>query len=532
MTPPAAAQTREDPRRAQAHRLVLEGRCPAAFELLPKLVRDHPNDPQPLVWTAQCEVEREGYAAAQMALERALALDPNDGEARLLLAIALYHQESFARASVELEAAAQRLGEERGEIDLYRGLLLLTQAGEQPAREGAAWLEHARVLDARGVEPMASYFAGLGWSTAKDTARARAALERVVRESPDTEWADQAKRLLSELDAKRRRIWGSLQAGLEYDDNAVLLGQGATLPQDISTKSDVRGTWQSQVGGDLVRSGPWTIGAAASYSGAAYAQIGNFDTHFPGVALWVDRRIGDQTTLRLATDTGYAFVDYDSFLWTYRGSLSAIRQWHERFTTELFSRFWRDDFFQSSDDVLDGTGDPGQPCDPGCGPPGIDERSARNRDGNGFAIGALHTATLPIEWPFGNVTLRGGYEFDRFDSRGTEYSFQSHTLSGGIHAGLPWRFGVDVSGSFAWRPYHHPSTFPDPPADENGLQYALADHDRDETTALAAVALERPITRWLSGTVSWRYERNHSNVADFDYERQIVGAYLTASFGH
>lgn len=532
MTGAAHAQLRDDPRLAQAHRLVVEGRCGAALELLERLGRDHPQDARPLVWTAQCQVEREDYAAARESLERAIALDPDDGESRLLLAISLYHQEEFARASVELEKAASLLGQERAEIDLYRGLILLTQSGEERARQGAAWLEHARTLDAPAVEPMASYYAGLGWSTGKDSARARAAFERVVRESPGTDWAIQAQRLLEGLDTARGRIWGSLLVGVEYDDNAVLLGQGATQPEDISSDSDVRGIWQAQIGADLLRRGPWSVGAALNYSGALYAQINEFDSQYPGLALWVDRRVADATTLRLALDSGYAWVDYESFLWTYRSSLSAIQDWGLPGSTETYARFWRDDFFVISDDVLDGDGDVGAPCDPGCGPPGLDERSARNRDGNGFSIGALHTVRLPIEWPWGNVLVRAGYEYEYFSSRGTEYTYQSHALAGGVRTDLPWQITLDVAGSYEWRPYRHPSTFPDPPAGEDGLQYALSNSDRDERTGQVAVTVERPITRWLTGSLGWRYERNHSNVAVFDYERQIVGGYLTARFGH
>jgi tetratricopeptide (TPR) repeat protein len=532
---PASAATREDPRRSQAHRLVVEGRCNAALDLLARLVRDHPDDAKPLLWTAQCQVEREDYAAAQSTLDAARAIDPNDGEIRLLLAISLYHQESYARASEELELAATLLGEERAEIDLYRGLLLLTRSETEAARDAAAWLEHARGLDRTAVEPMASYYAGVGWSTAQEEARARAALERVVEESPGTEWAQQAQRRLDELGGGTGRLWGTLRAGLEYDSNAVLQGQGAARADEISSQRDIRGIWQSQIGGELFRSGGWAAGAAASYSGAVYRDIESFDSHFPGAAFWLDRRLDDATTLRLTADTGYAFVDYDDFLWTYRASLSAIRQWPVLGTTEAFARFWRDDYFVESDDVADGPGVVGADCgfdeNVLCGPPGLDEAKERNRDGNGFSLGVLQTTTLPIEWPFGAITLRGGYQFEKFDARGHEYSYHAHTVAGGMRAGLPWSFTLDVGGSFAWRPYRHPTTFPDQPTFAD-FQYGLSDDDRDETTGRFDASLERPITRWLVGSVGYRYERNKSNSTVFDYEREIVGAYLTATFGH
>ena len=155
----------------------------------------------------------------------------------------------------------------------------------------------------------------------------------------------------------------------------------------------------------------------------------------------------------------------------------------------------------------------------------------RGDDGHHFAVGVLQTATLPVAWPWGAVTVRGGYQFERFDAEGSEYSYHAHTIAGEVRAGLPFRFAIDVTGSFARRPYRHPATFPDPPI-FGGIEYTLSDDDRDETTGLVGVTLEHPITDWLTGSIGWRYERNTSNSTVFDYDRTILGAYLTATFGH
>jgi tetratricopeptide (TPR) repeat protein len=508
----APAEARSDPRRAQAERLVVEGRCGAALELLSQLARDHPGDATLLLWSGRCEIEEQRYDAASESLRAATALAPGDGEIRLALAIALYHREEYATASVELEEAARLLGDERAEIALYRGLLLLAQPGGDRAADAAAWLERARELDAPRVEPVASYYAGLGWSEAEDPARARASLARVVREWPGTEWAAEAEKQLAALGPARPRVWGSLRAGVEYDSNAVLQGQGVALASDISSKRDVAGVWQGVIGSELFRSEVWAGGAALSYAGVAHARIESFDSHFPGLNAWIDRKLDEATTLRAVADTGYAWVDAERFLWTYRGGVSAIRAWGGPGTSELYARFWRDDFFQ------DGEDDP-------FGPPGVDEGSARNRDGNGVTLGVFHSAKLPMDWPYGGLEVRGGYQYERFVARGTEYTYQEHALAGGVRADLPWRFVADVSGSFAWRPYRHPSTFPDP-----GETW-LSNDDRNETTGIVDVALERPLTAWLTASARWRYERNKSNTEVFDYDRHIVGAYLSATFG-
>jgi tetratricopeptide (TPR) repeat protein len=534
----ASAADRVDPRRAQAERLVAEGRCTPALEVLAELRRADPNDARTLLQIAHCELDEQRYQAAAETLAIARSAHPNDGEIRLQLAIALYHVEDFAASSVELETAAQTLGEERAEIALYRGLLLLTQPEAKSAAAGAAWLERARALGGADVEPVASYYAGMGWSAAQDRGRAREALQRVVREWPGTNWATQAERRLEEMGADSRRWWGSLRAGLEYDSNAVLQGQGVPLPSEISSQRDIRGVWSAQAGTELFRTGQWAGGAALNYFGSAYRDVKSFDTQFPGVAVWLDRRLDDATTLRVAADGGYAWVAEEPFFWTQRASLSLLRQWTDAGSSELFARYWRDDYLKISGDVPGpAPGVPYPSCAPPaeplafCGPAGLDEHAARNRDGNGTTIGFLHSMRIPVELPFGDATARFGYQYDRFVARGTEYTYQAHAVAGGVRVGLPWSAALDVSGSWAYRPYRHPSTFPNQPLVAN-TEYVLPTTRHRETSYAVDIVLERPIATWLTASARWHLERTHSTVEVFDYQRQIVGAYLTATMGN
>ncbi len=536
----ASAASRVDPRHAQAQRLVAEGRCPAALEVLSALRSSDPNDVQTLLRIARCELIEKDYEAAIGALEAAKALAPNDGEIRQQLAIALYHMDEFDAASVELETAAKLLGEERAEIALYRGLLLLHQPESKSAAAGAAWLERARTLGGESVEPVASFYAGVGWSTAQDRARAREALNRVIREWPGTSWATQAERRLAELGADSRRWWGSLRAGMEFDSNVVLQGQGVPLPSEISSQRDIRGVWTAQAGTEVFRTEQWVSGAALNYSGSAYRDVTSFDTQFPGVALWLDRLLDDATTLRFAADSGYAWVAEEPFFYTYRGSLSLLRQWQEAGSSEFFVRGWHDNYLTVSDDVPGPEGGPLAPpplCAPPanpvafCGPPGVSESAERNRDGNGMSIGFLHTIRIPIELPYGAPVARFGYLYDRYLSRGTEYTFQAHALSAGVWVGLPWRMTLDIAGAFAYRPYRYPTTFPNQPLAEN-VEYTLPTNRHRETAYAVDVVLERPITTWLSASARWHFERTDSSAEVFTYDRQILGAYLTASFGN
>lgn len=515
------------PLRAQAEALAAEGRCAAALDAVAELRAGGAADADLLVLGGTCASQVRRYDEAAELLRAALALEPARGDAHLRLAIALYHQGDLAGSRAELATAAGALGDDHAEVLLYRGLLLLEEQQDAAAAEA---LEAARARDPRTVEPVASYYAGLAWSRAQDQERAEAALARVVQEWPGTSWATEAGRLREQLAFGGLRRWAQLRVGFEYDDNAVLQGAGAPLPEDISNAADWRGVWSGEVGTELFRGPRWSAGALLGYSGTAYVDITSFDSHYPVAAVWLDRRIDEATTLRGSLDGGYAWVDEDSFFTTGRTSLTLIRSWEARGASELYARFRLDEYFVHSDDVPGGPGEPGDSCGgiPTCGPPGLNERHERDRDGHSWVVGARHSIGVARL----RSTFRLGWEFERFDARGSEYSFRSHSLSGGVFVALPWQLGLDASGVVTWRPFDHPSTFPDPPAPVYDVEYGLPDDDRDERYTAVGVSLARPLGRGLTASAGWRWERNRSNVDVFDYRRQVYGAYLTWGWGH
>jgi tetratricopeptide (TPR) repeat protein len=529
-TTPATGADPDADARARVGVLAAEGRCVAALEVLAALRAAGGADAELLSIGGSCAVQIGRHEEGAALLREALAREPGRADARLRLAIALYHLGDLAGARAELDAA-EAAGSDEAEGLLYRGLLLLEDEREA---EAAEVLEQARARDPRSVEPVASYYAGVAWTRARERARAEAALARVVEEWPGTRWAGEAERLRGQLAAASLRRWARVRTGFEYDDNAVLQGAGTPLPEEISSARDVRAVWSAEAGAELFRTPRWSGGALVAYAGAAYADITSFDSHYPSTALWLDRRLDEATTLRATLDGGHAWVDEDPFFATGRASLALLRSWETRGASELYARFRLDEYFVHSDDVPGGPGAPGGACGPPdapipiCGPPGLDERRERDRDGHSWVVGVRHAIAVPRLYS----TFRAGWEFERFDARGSEYSFRAHSLSAGVLVALPWELALDASGVVTWRPFDHPSTFPDPPAPVFNRQYALGDDDRDERYTAVAISLARPIGWGLTASAGWRWERNRSNVEVFDYRRDVLGAYLTWAWGH
>lgn len=236
--------------------------------------------------------------------------------------------------------------------------------------------------------------------------------------------------------------------------------------------------------------------------------------------------------LRLQYDFSYAWVGGSPYLREHSLTPAVFHHWGERWgTTRVFAELTLDDFRFSPDDEPDGF--PGAPAgsacpDPTrpCGPFGVDESDERDRDGFWGIFGFDHV--FPVDAI--HSELRFGYSYHYYDADGREYSFRGHEISLGTRTMLPWRFIADIQGSFTYRPYQNPSTFPDTEALTSGVQFGLNGGDKRERIWRVDAILERPLNRWLTASVRYGYQRNDANVTVFDYDRHIIGGYLTFAY--
>jgi tetratricopeptide (TPR) repeat protein len=510
----------------RASALAREGRCE---EALVALAAAEPSARVAFL-RGKCLLDLRRHPDAVTALEEARRLDPRLEDVDLYLGMARFHQGDLAGAREALDAA-EAGSADRAEYHLYRGLLLLQEA---QSRDAADAFERARALDARVVDPAASYYAGLAWAASEEERRAEEALRRAKEMAPGSPWEVEADRALSRLgDGGAPSRWGWLKAGFEYDDNVVLRGEGVTLPAEISGTHDVRGVWQGHAGIELLRSADWSAGVTATYYGSAHFDLDTFDEHYPILGLWLDRRLAESTVLRLRYDAGYAWVDYDPFLFSHAASATLFQEWGRGVgRSRAFARYYRDNYlFSEDDDVPDGPGRTFARClgrsDLVCSPPGVDESSARNRDGDGFLLGVEHD--LPLAGLDTELTF--GYRYDHFGARGKEYSYRGHEWRVETLSLLPWDLQLRSLVSYTYKPYRNRSSFPDPGALFLNREYFLQNERRHDDVWVFQVELEKFWTDRFSTSVAYTYVKNHSNVAVFDYDREITGIYVTWRFG-
>ncbi len=505
----ARASDESDVLRARGALLAAQGKCDEAMPLFERAIAADPKEARAALLAGRCQIAEKQYAEAEKSLAEATRRDPELADVPLEVAIARYHQENYPGARQALEAArAGSSGDAR--FQLYDGLVLL-QEGKRD--EGIAALERARTLDPKLVEPTASYFEGLALENQGDRREAQAAMDRVVMNDPSGRWGSAARNRLDRWSRTRPKdYWAELTVGIEGDSNVVLRGDGTDLPSNISDKSDGRAIWHANAGWQFLRTQNWGAGAMLTYTGAAQFDLSDFNYHYPVATAWVSRRITDNLTASLQGDYAYGWVDAQPFVSEVSTTPSLLYTWARDTYTRLFGRFsWTNYYFET-----DGSA-------PFIRPPAVETQleadqliEDRNRDGRAEQAGLEQGLRIDVI----HTHLTGTALFTRYHADGTEYSFRGSGAYLQSDTDLPFKLSLLLGVGYTYRGYLNRTTFETSPPSTADTRH---DHVLD-----TEVGLERPIFYdWLIASARWRYTNNASNVPVFDYDRSIIGGYLT-----
>lgn len=483
--------------RARAAQLSTKGDCAAALPLIEQAkALDPAGDDATALMAGRCLISQEKFAEAKPVLERAVAFDESSGDARLALGVAEYHlgEKDAARADLE---RAQAMLPNSPEAELYLGMLLLEQA--KPA-DAINRLERSRSLQGDTFVPASDYYAALAHAEAGDTKRAKDSLRRVQEMAPGTIWAERAGEALAQADARNVLAgpsrWITAQAGLDYDSNIALRSDAIAQPNNIKNDDDGRAWWGLDGGAELFRKNGWGGGAGASYNGSQPFRAEDFDQHFVRASLWLDRELGSRTLLRISPEGGYGFFDEKGFL-RYIGIRPELRHDFGRAGLgALFVRYAYNDFlyeeFVGADPL----------------------RNLRDRDGHDVIYGYDHQIGVTD-----SLVLQGGGFGRDYTAEGSDYDFSGGGGWLGFRQTLPARFILSANGRAEYDVYDSASSFRNDPTEIEGR--------RKDLIGSANAVLTRPINDWMSVSARYQYLNSDSNTEVFDYDRHIVGAFVT-----
>ncbi len=519
---PALAADEAPVLRQSAEQLAASGRCEEALPRARRARELAPRDARAALVEGRCLSRLGQYREALAPLAAARELDANLPGVSADLAQAHYHLDEIDAASAELDRA-ERENPNDARTQLYRGLVLSRQAKQ---REAALAFDRASGLDP-GLSGIAGLYAGRSWASAQEREKAKAALERARSADPDSEWGRAAARELEVLDApNRRHVWAKLRGGVEHDSNvtlqsedlpfsAIQLSQFPDLRPD--ERNDTRAVFEAQGGLELLRDEDQSAGAAIGYYGNAHDNVHQLDLQYPWLTFWYDRRLSEDTWLRLQPFGGYAWLETDPFVVHGGGTVSISHAFTDRVAGRLYSRVNVNDFLYRirPDPVIESFD------------LGLSEwvRHLRNRDGVENETGVEASFAVVPD----STSLRAGTAYQRYWAEGRDWSRHGSRSWIGATQALPWHFVLDLVGSFSYHPYDHRSSY-----DEQFFsRYRVgAGPKRRDRIWDAQAELRYPLTSWLEISARGQYTGSESNVEVFDYDRWIAGGYLTFTWGH
>lgn len=520
---PALAADEAAVLRQRAEQLAAADRCEEALPRAQRASELDPRDARAVLVEGRCLLRLGKYRESLAPLAAARDLDPKLPGVSTDLAQAHYHLDEIDAASAELDRA-ERENPNDARTQLYRGLVLSRQAKQ---RDAALAFERASGLDP-GYSAVAGLYAGRSWAAAQDREKAKAALERAHSADPDSEWGRTATRELAVLDApNRRHVWAKLRAGVEHDSNVTLqnddlpfssiqLSQNPDLRAD--EQEDTRAVFEAQGGLEFLRDEEQSAGGAVGYYGNAHDNVHQLDLQYPWVTFWYDRRLAEDTWLRLQPFGGYAWLETDPYVVHGGGTAAITHGFNDRFAGRLYSRVNVNDFLYRI------RPDP-EIARIGGVPLAESVRHLRNRDGVESETGVEGSFALVPD----STSLRAGTAYQRYWAEGRDWSRHGIRSWVGATQALPWRFVLDLSGSFTYHDYDHRSSYDE----EFFTRYLLgAGPKRRDRIWDAQAELRYPLTSWLEISARGLYTDSRSNIEVFDYDRWIAGGYLTVTWGH
>jgi hypothetical protein len=371
------------------------------------------------------------------------------------------------------------------------------------------------------IQQLALFYRGLASGSLglpEEAARDLLEAQRLQAVSPLTESAARIRDALIRVRTLDKRFRGQISFGGFYDDNVAVnpnLRNDADAAAARRERQGAPGLLVSLLGDySFYREGP--VEATATYSLLKtfnFRGLSEFDvmSHLGGLAGFYRGTVAELPYQLGATyNAEYTFLSskLDSFLFRFGPTFTAtlIEPVVEmpglgkvgNITTALARTSWNN--FHGDGDSTNGFPE-------------------QRRDAFNVTGGFLHTLRLFDD----RLHFRLGYEYDKENARGRDFTYKGNRLRAGTQLAFPWadlvlRYDFDKH----WRDYLHrntryPSTAP------NTLR-------RDDTQYTHLVQLDQPLTTSLS--LIWQYQGiiNKSNLPIHDYKKNVGSLTLSWIF--
>jgi len=426
-------------------------------------------------------------------LEKALQLDPSLQHVHYHLGFAYFQAERYPEALMQFQRAEQ-FDPENAAVQFYQGFILYQL---QRYREVLPPLERAIQLDP-ALTMSGQYYRGLALFELARDPQARQAFEAARAIDPASSIAQNAQRYLDALKARERerRLWQvDGNVSLQYDDNVIL------EPNDIAISREADGSMVFGITGRVfpVREPLWHIGAAYDFFQSVHFTLREFDIRSHSFGLFGRVQL-EPVTLRLGANYTITALDNARFSETFTLTPSATIQQSDTLFALVSVQYRPENFFN---EVA-----PGQ--DP----------MVRSRDGWNVRTGFDQFVLFNKKRSYARV----GYYYDIQRSDGSDWDYNGHEVGLGLHTPLWAGITLDLNGTFNRFNYQNINSFSCCIDARGGLGVLDANDTqrRTDNRWTAGLILSRDVGPYFTVSASYTYVSNPSNLAFFDYRRNIV----------
>ncbi len=463
-----------------------------------------PEDANARFYLGLTQIRVGEFGAAIPQLEQALHLDPALQHAQYHLGLAYFQEQRYPEALGALQRAAQ-FDPHNAAVQFYQGYTLYQL---KRYREALSPFERTIDLDP-ALALSAQYYRGLTLFTLEDDTRARAAFEAAQAADPASTIGQNAARYLDALKARERdhRLWqveGS--ASLQYDSNVILEGN---VPTALAISRQADGATVFNVTGRVfaTRTSLWQAGAVYDFFQNLHFTLHDFDIRSHTFELF-GRAKFDPVTLRLGVNYNRTDLNNAQFSEAYTLQPSAtIQETQDLFT--LVSVQYRSENYLH--DV----------------PVGQDP-AVRGRDGWNVRTG------FDQFWLFNKkrAYARLGYHYDTQRSEGSDWDYNGHEVSLGVQTPLWAGITVDVNLAYYRFNYQSVNSFSCCTDARGGLGTldSVDTQVRTDNRFTGGLALSRDVGPYVTLSAGYVRTRNQSNIAFFDYRRNLVTLAVSGRF--
>ncbi len=463
-----------------------------------------PEDANARFYLGLTQIRVGEFSAAIPQLEQALHLDPALQHAQYHLGLAYFQEQRYPEALGALQRAAQ-FDPHNAAVQFYQGYTLYQL---KRYREALSPFERTIDLDP-ALALSAQYYRGLTLFTLEDDTRARAAFEAAQAADPASTIGQNAARYLDALKARERdhRLWqveGS--ASLQYDSNVILEGN---VPTALAISRQADGATVFNVIGRVfaTRTSLWQAGAEYDFFQNLHFTLHDFDIRSHTFELF-GRAKFDPVTLRLGVNYNLTDLNNARFSEAYTLQPSATLQETQDLFTLVSMQYRSENYLH---DV----------------PVGQDP-AVRGRDGWNVRTG------FDQFWLFNKKRsyARLGYHYDTQRSEGSDWDYNGHEASLGIQTPLWAGITVDVNLAYYRFNYQSVNSFSCCTDARGGLGTldSVDTQVRTDNRFTGGLALSRDVGPYVTLSAGYVRTRNQSNIAFFDYRRNLVTLAVSGRF--